>query len=420
MISQIGTVKPTNPSDLLLLLTFVLIASVPSWAQNKEDLERQRLELMDAIEQTTRQLEKTRADKANTLNHYVALQKQISQRRRLMTNLEQEITYADRSIARSGEVIEALQKDVGLLREEYAQMLRVALRHKLNQSLALFLFSSRNFNEAFRRWQYIRQYNNYRRKQSRLIQETQRMLTGKMESIERQKMEKEALLIAAQDQQANLNQELNSQDKLLARLKTAERRLAQELVEQREARDRLNTTIEAIIRAEVEESRTRKSQTNVGLPENRRAERRSEADLEPTPNEAEDPFAQLKGQLPWPVRKGRIVQSFGRHPHPRFKEVQITNNGINIETGKGSEVYAVFGGKVAGIQFIPGYKNTVILQHGNYYTVYSNLETAYVKRGDNVKGRQTIGVASSSKPEIHFEVWREKQRLNPELWVTRR
>jgi septal ring factor EnvC (AmiA/AmiB activator) len=127
-------------------------------------------------------------------------------------------------------------------------------------------------------------------------------------------------------------------------------------------------------------------------------------------------FSGQRGRLPWPL-EGQVVRGFGTFQHPKFKDVKVTNNGIDIRTQGLGKVKAVCDGKVAGSQFIPGYQHIVIIQHGQYYTVYSNMQEVFVKRGEAINARQEIGRVSAEKPEIHFEVWREKQRLNPISWL---
>jgi murein DD-endopeptidase MepM/ murein hydrolase activator NlpD len=129
-------------------------------------------------------------------------------------------------------------------------------------------------------------------------------------------------------------------------------------------------------------------------------------------------FSQRKGKLPYPVADGYITRSFGTQPHPTLKGVKINNNGVDIRTDKASDINVVFAGTVVGTQFVPGYQNTVIVQHGEYYTVYSNLEEVLVKRGEKIVANQMIGRLSKDKPEVHFEVWREKERLNPVGWIS--
>ena len=363
------------------------------------------------IRETEAMLKETKKTKAATLDQYLALQNQIRKRQQLINTLHEEVDYANASIHRANEVLAALSNDVARLKEEYANIIRTAYRHKINNSFLLFLFSADSFNDAFRRWQYIRQYDRYRKKQARLIIQTQEMLSRKAQQLEKALAEKEQLLASQENQQLLLNRELKDKNRILKELKTSEGRLIAELDEQQKAHDALNNAIEKVIREEMAR---------------KRREAREAAPFANGTNVPDDniplsnSFKGNQGRLPWPVRNGAITRRFGKQPHPQIRSVQITNNGIDIRTDEQANVYAVFEGKIAGTQFIPGYKNTVIIQHGRYYTVYSNLEEAFVTRGDVVSTGEPIGKLGKDKPEVHFEVWLEKKRLNPVDWVAKR
>lgn len=394
---------------LLCLLLCLLV--IPLTGQNRKELVDKRKRLMQEIQQTETLLHETQENKAAALDRYFALQNQIRRRQQLINTLQAEINYANESIDRSREVLESLRQDVDRLKEEYTTMLRVAFRHRLSKSFIAFLFSAENLNDAFRRWQYIRQYDRFRRRQAKLILETQSMLTVKTEHLESRRNEKQQLLSSEQHQKSQLNRELANKDKLLKNLKSDESKLVAELENQRKAHEQLNSAIEEVIREEMARKR-KASRTPDALAA---SNTESPAALVSGSN-----FQGRKGALPWPVADGEISREFGTQPHPTIKSVQITNNGIDIRTAPTSTVHAVFAGKVAGTQFIPGYQYMVIMQHGQYYTVYSNLEEIYVKRGDMLKAEQALGRVNRQKPEVHFEVWREKERLNPVHWVAKR
>lgn len=390
---------------LLPVLLFCLNAQ-PAFGQNRKELVEKRERLKREIEKTQRQLEETQENKEAALERYFALQNQIQRRQQLINTLQTEINYANESIERSHQVLDALNGDIDRLKTEYATMLRVAYRHRLNKSMLAFLFSANSLNDAFRRWQYIRQYDRFRNRQADLILETQEMLISKTEQLEQRRTEKEGLLSSEQKQKIILNRELADKDKLLENLKSNESQLVADLERQRQARDQLIAAIETIIRKEMERSKAEARQPNALTASNSEAAAALAGD-----------FIRNKGRLPWPVENGRITRQFGTQPHPVINTIQITNNGIDIETDPRSEVHTVFKGRVAGTQFIPGYQYMVIIQHGEYYTVYSNLEEIYVKRGDQLEARMPLGRVGQQKTEMHFEVWREKQRLNPVHWV---
>ena len=349
---------PAGPGNRWLagLLLLVLVLP-PSWGQSRKDLEDKRKNLLRDIQQTNTQLKNTQKEEKATLHVFLTLQNQIRNRQQLVLNLEKEIGYAEESMTRTQSVLESLEEDTRQLKEEYSRMLRMAFRHKLNQTTLLFLFSAQNFNEAFRRWQYLRQYDRYRNKQARLVRETQRTLEEKTRLLAERKQEKEAMLAAMQQQQTHLKKELNEKNSLLNTLKASERKLAAELSKQQEAHQKLNYAIEAVIKQEMLAIR-KKARTPEAIADNKRESEAPSRSL----------FRQKKGALPSPLQGGEIVRQFGTHQHPKYKEVKTQSNGVDIRAGQNVSVRCVVEGRVVGIQFIPGDQITLILQHGEYYS----------------------------------------------------
>ncbi|MCB0661208.1 MAG: peptidoglycan DD-metalloendopeptidase family protein [Saprospiraceae bacterium] len=407
-----------------LILFLVTLGTVGLHGQNRKELEDKRKNLLKEIEQTSSMLKDTRQNQKATLNRYYTLQKQIGKRQELIATLQEEIFLADDQIERARGVVEALSVDVEVLKKEYAEMARVAYRQKLKNNYLLFLLSSDSFNEAFRRWNYLKQYDSYRQKQARLILDTQDMLENKMSNIEVKKAEKEDLLQSEMIQKGILEQELYDSDNLLAKLKADESRLQNDLVAKEKASQQLKDAIQKIILAEIE--RKKKEDEAKALAEAKK-KKAKEPKKEVVPQLNTSPltsgFSSNRGKLPWPVKGGVVTQKFGRQPHPILKNIQITNNGIDIQTPKSAEVKSVFEGKVLGMQFIPGNNYMVILQHGKYFTVYSNLEEVNVKRGDKIETNQMIGKVGLDKIsghyELHFEVWEDKNLENPSSWLSR-
>jgi murein hydrolase activator len=211
--------------------------------------------------------------------------------------------------------------------------------------------------------------------------------------------------------------------------------------ETQKAHNKLNRVIENVIQQEMLAQRKKarsaevlpsaNSNTTVVLPaikSDRNAPKPTTnpevAPLAPAPNRADvaatGSFGARQGRLPWPVDQGRIIQGFGTFPHPKYKNVKVSNSGLDIGTIPGGKVRAVFEGKVVGAQFINGYQYTVIIQHGTYYTVYSNIASVSIKRGEQLSTGQEIGQVGTERPEMHFEVWRDKQKLNPTIWLERK
>ena len=396
-------------SKLLVIgiLVPALLAPGFAFSQSRKELEERRKRLQQEIRQTSTQLKATRDKEAATLRRYLTLQRQIRSREELVENLRSEIEFVDQRIVRTLEVLEALESDATRLQKEYSAMLRVAMRQKLNQSALLFLFSAKSMNDAFRRWQFLRQFERYRARQARLILETQRTLSEKTTSLAERRKEKQQMLGTLQVEQVQLQGELAKKNDLLRSLKSDERKLAGELGRQQEAQNKLNNAIESIIQQEIAalRKRTRSAEPGSGKSEG--------SSLEASR------FGQYQGSLPWPLQGGTIVRTFGTQQHPRFKDVKTQSNGIDIRANSDLSVRAVYDGRVVGVRAIPGSQNTLIVQHGAYYTVYSNLAEVWVQRDNQVSANQEIGRLGRSEPELHFEIWREQSKLNPAAWISR-
>ena len=402
-----------NLSLLILLIIFFL--PIFSFSQNRNELEAQRKQLYKDIRLTTTLLNETKINREATLEYYLTLQTQIKKRKLLINTLQKEINLLTKSISQNTKDIEEMTEDLEQLKEEYSQLLRSAYRQKLNQSDLLFLFSAGSFNEVYRRWKYLKQYDSYRQKQGRLILERQDTLNERNATLDSIKIQKQKQLKSVERQAFLMEHEIQEKNAILKNLEEDEAKLATKLSGQEHRALELTNVIEKIIREEIAKKR-RNERNNAAFPNTERevapAERLSDA------------FYQNKGKLPWPVKNGVITGKFGRQPHPTIKTIEITNNGIDIQTDKNADVRAVFEGKVAGIQFVPGYDYMIIIRHGNYYTVYSNLQEVFVKNGEKVKLRAPIGKVSTdprtNTSEVHFEVWKEKTRLNPSSWVSKR
>ncbi len=421
---------------LLPVLLLPLLAS----AQSKKELEDKRKKIIRDIAATEKMISKTKANKDATYDRFLALQNQISSREALILTIEQELLAAEDGISRNQMVIESLQADVAKMREEYARTVRYAFRQKSLSNPLLFILSAASLNQAFRRWLFLRKYDERRREQARLIQETQEMLRNKTDKLQSTRIEKEQLLITMQGQKASLGEELTEKNNMLRVLSKDEARLRADLNQKQAAREQLDRAIESVISAEVEkrivESKTKPVPKKEEVPppapapapekKEVKAEKpvvvaKPEATTESATSGSASSFGKMQGKLPWPVEDGFISKAFGRQKHPTLRNLEITNNGIDIRTDENEQVHAIYEGVVAGIQYIPGHENTVIIQHGDYYTVYSNLASTSLKKGDTVKGRQAIGTVSTNAitgtTELHFELWRQKERLNPGVWI---
>ena len=423
---------------LLLLLPTLLLA------QSKKELEEKRKKIIRDINTTERMIKKTAQTREATYDKYVALQSQIQNRETLIRTIQEEVEAAEESIVRNQDVIASLEKDIEQMQQEYGKMVRNAFRRKSLSNPLLYILSAESLNQAFRRWLFLRKYDRFRKQQADAIAATREMLAQKIRSINETRLEKESLLGSIQNQKATLSNELLQKDETLKFLSKDEERLKQDLQKKQVAHEQLNQAIENIIQEEVrkraEEARrappvaaapakpekTPPPSTPAPQPATKAPQPAvTAAPANAKPEAAEDmqsfDFRRNKGRLPWPVESGFISRGFGKQQHPTIKNISITNNGIDIRTEESAAVRAIHEGVVAGVQFIPGHDYTVILQHGDYYTVYTNLAETSLTKGETVRAKQVMGKVSTNAitgaSELHFELWHQKDRINPVGWI---
>ena len=424
-----------------LLLAFALLLPVGAFSQSKKELEDKRKKIIRDIQATERMIKKTAKNKEAAYDRYLALQSQIQSREALIGNLQAEIAAAEDGIVRNQMVIASLSNDVTKMRDEYGRTLRNAFRRKTLTNPILYILSAESLNQVFRRWLFLRKYDERRSEQAKAIRLTQEMLSKKSSGLEETRLEKENLLISVQGQKATLTGELSEKNSMLKDLGRDESRLKSDLEKKQATHEALNNAIEGVIQEEVrkrvEEAR---SKPKAAAPKVETPEKKPGASPPSTPSapEKERPtppeakaradednvtfnFRKSKGRLPWPVESGFISRGFGKQKHPTLKNIEITNNGVDIRTEEGANVRCVADGRVAGIQFVPGHDYTVIVQHGDYYTVYTNLASSNLTKGAELKARQNIGQVSTNNitgtSELHFELWQQKERLNPAVWI---
>jgi septal ring factor EnvC (AmiA/AmiB activator) len=439
-----------------LIVLFGLLQPVILVAQNKKNLEDKRKKLTKEIEITSKLLDKTKQNKSAVYERFVTLQNQIDRREDLIQTIENEIVESENTILRNTGVVAALNEDVSKMRSEYGQILRTSYRLKALNNPLMFLLSAENLNQAYRRWIFLRNYNKYRVGQAEAIAFTQSVLSKKIVSLGRVKSEKEQLLMEMQGQKGTLTTELTDKNIMLQTLSTDEVKLRNELEQKQKTKAALDNSIERTIaeeerkKDEITVAKNKKKATPAApKPDNsppkepeiapKPIDKPTKLTAEPAPKpqkvvvaevpekvvEEEDmtsqSFQKLRGRLPWPVDGGFIARAYGKQKHPTLKNIEITNNGIDIRSSEEAPVRSVFEGKVAGVQYIPGHDYTVIIQHGNYYTVYSNLSETNLSKGDIVAAGSLVGKVStnpiSGAAELHFELWREKERLNPASWI---
>jgi septal ring factor EnvC (AmiA/AmiB activator) len=397
-------------------LWFVIMGALYSGiaqTQSKKTLESSKKQIEQEIAQTSELLKQTRQNKKSSVKELELLDKNISNRQKIVTGLNKEITNTDIKIHRHSAAVGRLSDDIAKLKSEYARMLQSSYLHRNSYSKIMYVFASKSFSQAYRRILYIRQYGDYQRKQVALIEAKQVALNENISALQKEKGVKDKLLKEETIEKEKLQKEQQSKNKVLSNLKKQEKLLVADLEKKQKKVRELNAKIQKIIQAEIAASQ--KKAESEGKPKT------TVYALTPEEKNLSNNFAANKGRLPWPTEKGTVSEYFGTHDHPVIKNDKVTNNGINIVTERGGSARAVFDGKVTNIGIIYGLK-FVMVRHGEYTTVYSNLDDVSVQTGQTVKTKQKIGRIHTSEEgdtELQFQVWKSTTKMDPMGWIAR-
>ena len=433
---------------LHIILVLLLLALVnPVYCQktkgkSKKQLQSEITTLQKEISTANQLLKKTKKDKEMTLNEVNLLDKKIKQREKLIKAYNEQIAVLDEEISQGQSSIKTLNTDLSKLRKEYAKMLTFANKNRSHYDKLGFVFASQSFNQAFRRLRYIREFSDARKVKMDQIASTERRISGEVEASQQAREEQAALLKDEKEQQEALKKEKEELNSQVAKLKKKEGNLQQDIKNKQQQTQKLQKAIDDIIAEEIrkanaEAERKRKEEAKKKAAANKDKGKTATTTAPATPAPSKEKgmaltpseqtlssnFVNNKGKLPWPVERGVVSSSYGKHASVVSSKVTVTNNGIDIATTEGAKARAVFDGEVASVAKLVGSNTVVIIRHGEYFTVYSNLENVTVKRGDKVKTKQNIGTVhtnkNENKTEIHFELLKEQSRQNPANWLSK-
>lgn len=417
--------------SFLLLIVFVILTVLAN-GQSLDELRKKKQKTNEQIKYTTKLLEEAKTNQKKTLNKYKILNKQIELRKNLITGINSEVEVLGGFIDQNAWLVSSLNSDLEQLKKEYAQMIVFAQKNQTNYSKMLFVLSSNSFNQAYKRIMYLRQYTEYRKRQAELIQWIRDLIQVKVSSLQLQRAEKEMLLQSKKQEAGQLDKEKKQQGQYLTTLQQKQKEFEKKLKEQQKIEAQLSNEIQKIVEEEVRKARERARELarerekeeakRTGKPITKSSE---PTGYEMTPEEklASGQFEQNKRRLPWPVERGVITDHFGIHEHPVLKNIQVKNNGIDISTAQGTKARSVFAGEVSRVFMVAGGNMAVIIRHGKYLTVYSNLVNVQVKSGDKVSIKQSIGTIGTDvdddKTVLKFQIWRENEKMDPEGWIAR-
>lgn len=403
----------------ILLIVCISLLVFPQ--DKKEKLQRSKKQLEDEIRYTSSLLRETQKSKENSLHKLQILNRQIEKRQALIDAMNHEISQIDLEIEEQKVTIQKLGNELQRMKDEYARMIYYAYKNLNAYNRLMFLFASKDFNQAFHRLKYYQQYSAYRRTQAQLILKIQAELTGQKKILEQTKTDKMSLVLTKEQEKNKLSLEKEQKDKSVKELSKKEKQLLATLKDKQLAAEKLRKEIERLIAEEVRASAARAKKKGKTDAASKTEKDKTDMMLTPVEKQLSANFEANKGKLPWPSERGIITSTFGEHPHPVLKYVRVRNNGIDISTGQGAAARAVFNGKVSRVMSFPNLNKVVIIRHGDYLTVYSNLEEVNVKDGDEVVTKQAIGKVHTNpedaRTELHFELWLGKNIQDPQEWL---
>jgi len=411
----------------LLFFCFAL----PMWSQppTQEELEQRKAKIQQEILEKQEQLNLMKTKEKSVVGQLLIQKEKIGLKEKLIRTTEKQTKLLSNDIYINQLKINQLNRDLEQLRKDYAEMILKSYKSRSEQSRAMFLLSSQNFLQAYKRAQYMKQYASYRKMQGEEIKGKTNQLVAYNEKIGAQKSEKEKLIIENEKEKKELEKEKQEQEKIANQIKKDKNKITAEIKKKQAETKKIDAQIKKMIRDAIIAANKKTAAANVkSNPKTTAAEKKAIENstnivLTPEGKIISDNFKANKGRLPWPVEKGAISLGYGDQPHPVFKTLTVHNSGIEISTESGAAARAVFSGEVTQIQQISPLKKAVVIRHGDFFTVYQNLSTVNVSVGDKVSAKETIGkirTDADGRTVLKFVVSQNSTYYNPTTWLSGR
>ena len=396
------------------ILFFLLISlGFSATSQTRKELENKRKKIQSEIVKVNKLLFATQKREKNALDDLKDLNQKINVRSQFIASIDKEANVLSSEIKANQKKIDKLSKQLESLKKDYAEMIFKSYKSKSKQSKLLFLLSSQNFQQAYRRLSYMKQYTSFRKKQGEAIGFQTIEIKKWNDSLLYRKQVKDTLILIEKEQKSKIESDKKKKEKLVSQIKKKEKRYSRQIRSKQKEEQKIAAKIDKIIKDTIAKSNALKgSKKSKGFA------------LTPEAKALAIKFEQNKGKLPWPVKNGLVVRRFGRQAHPTLRGIPIISSGLHIATNKGVYAQSVFNGKVLAIQVLTGGKKAVLVQHGNYITTYNNIESLSVKIGDTVKTGDQIGKIFTNKVTgktiLIFVLHKEMKRQNPASWLLKR
>lgn len=421
--------KRFKGKTFILICLFCLLG-VSSYAQDRKKLENEKAKIEKEINAINAILKETKNTKKLSASELYILKKKIASRQILIDNISRQMGILNGEIITTQKSITELRDEIEVLKKDYAKMLRYAQKNRTSTDKMIFIFSAKDYRQAYQRYVFFKQYGDMQKNMMKSIMTKSNELEKKTDELSLKKQNQESLLQQEQKNKTSLTQEQVVKEKAIKQLSSKEKQLTKQINDKQAKRRLLQNQINSAIAAEVRKqtniaskSNAKKTTTtNNAKKEEVKTAKKAEYVMSATPAEVQlsNNFASNKGKLPWPTDQGVVTSSFGRHPHPEMKGIMIENNGIDIRTPKGAAIRTVFEGVVSKVFTGPNGQQIIIIRHGEYLTVYTNLSSVNVSNGMKVSTKQKIGTVytnSDNVSEINFQVWKGNNKLNPSAWI---
>ena len=398
-----------NKIYLLLFISLSLGLKAQNYQERQKQLEAQKISIKKEIQQINNLINDSRKKSRGLADELEDIQLKISVRDRLIRINNSQVNNLNNIISNQNERIADLEVDLKKLKDEYSKIVFSSYKKRSSEMKLMFLFASDNINQAFRRFQYFKQYSKYRKEQANKIVSLQEEISNNIDSLDKRKIEKQNVVKENQSVRQTLNQDRIQQNNLYNNLLKDQKNYAVEIQEKEKQARLIDNEIQKLIRLAIAESNNNNNSSNFALtPEGRLISSN---------------FQSNKGRLPWPVREGVITRRFGTQPHPVVRTTTINSNGISIATSTNSIAYSVFEGEVLSVYGFSGGNPGVLIRHGKYISNYQNLSSIFVKKGDKVMANDEIGIVftneSTGKTVLKFNIFNELKPENPTIWLAR-
>lgn len=427
-----------------IIFAAITLVATGGFAQTSDKLKKEQELLEKKIAVTKSLLDKTKTNTASSLNELKVIQNQISFRERLLKNYDDQIRGAELTVREKDAVILKLKEKVEALKIQYKKLLLYAYKHRNKYGKVMYIFASDSYNEARKRNKYLKRIAALQQKQFLVIRQNQKLIKEEIAKIQDEKQQKIIVLSEKKKERLEIEKDREKKEEVYQKFREEEEKLLAKLRQEEKEKELLRSRINAAIQKEIAEAEARRKKEEAAALAAAKAKEAKESTVASEPKEAtttskpsivleetkeaavlSKSFEGNKGKLPWPVATGTITENFGTNPHPTLKNVSTNNRGIDISAGKNAQVRAVFDGEVTSVLNIPGAGKVVIIKHGNYRTVYSNLQDTYVSIGSKVSTKKIIGSLLTKPNEsfsvVHFEIHKVEGSnvicLNPTLWV---